>query len=164
MALDIFLKIPGISGESTDAHHKDEIQVLSWNWGLSQSASTHQGSGGGGAGAGKASFQDLSFTHLVDKASPNLVLACASGQHLAEALLTVRKPGAMPLEYFKITMTDVIIAAVTTGGSASDGHLTENVQLNFAKFTETYTPQKANGTADTPITIGWDIAANARIS
>ena len=79
MPTDIFMKINGIQGESRDKHHKDEIEVLSWSWGLSNQATAP--SAGGGAGAGKVKFQDISFTHLVDKASPNLMLSCASGKH-----------------------------------------------------------------------------------
>ena len=49
MAVDMFLKMDGIKGESVDDKHKDEIDVLSWSWGMSQSGSAHMG---GGAGAG----------------------------------------------------------------------------------------------------------------
>jgi len=159
MALDIFINIKDVKGESVDDKHKDEIHVLAWSWGMSQSGTTHAGPGGG---SGKASFQDLSFTHFIDKASPNLMIACANGKHFAEALLTVRKAGEKPLEYLKITMTDLIITSVTTGGSGGEDRLTENVSLNFAKFKVEYTPQKKDGSGDAPITIGWDIAGNVK--
>ena len=51
MAVDMFIKIDGIKGESADDKHKEEVDVLSWSWGMSQSGSAHMG---GGAGAGKA--------------------------------------------------------------------------------------------------------------
>jgi len=159
MAMDIFIKIGDLKGESIDDKHKDEIQVLAWSWGMSQSGTTHMGPGGG---SGKASFQDLSFTHFIDKVSPNLMLACANGKHFSEALLTVRKAGEKPLEYLKITMTDLIVTSCTTGGSGGEDRLTENVSLNFAKFKVEYTPQKKDGTGDAPITIGWDIAGNVK--
>lgn len=159
MAMDIFIKIGDLKGESIDDKHKDEIQVLAWSWGLSQSGTTHAGPGGG---SGKASFQDLSITHYIDKCSPNLMLACANGKHFSEALLTVRKAGEKPLEYLKITMTDLIITSVTTGGSGGEDRLTENVSLNFAKFKVEYTPQKKDGTGDAPVTVGWDIAGNVK--
>lgn len=54
MALDMFIKIDGIKGESTDDKHKDEIDVLSWSWGMSQSGTVHTT---GGSGAGKVSFR-----------------------------------------------------------------------------------------------------------
>jgi type VI secretion system secreted protein Hcp len=159
MAMDIFIKIGDLKGESIDDKHKDEIQVLAWSWGMSQSGTTHMGPGGG---SGKASFQDLSITHYIDKCSPNLMLACANGKHFSEALLTVRKAGEKPLEYLKITMTDLIITSVTTGGSGGEDRLTENVSLNFAKFKVEYTPQKKDGSGDAPITIGWDVAGNVK--
>lgn len=159
MAMDIFIKIGDLKGESVDDKHKDEIQVLAWSWGLSQSGTTHAGPGGG---SGKASVQDLSFTHHIDKASPNLMLACANGKHFAEALLTVRKAGEKPLEYLKITMHDLIVTSCTTGGSGGEDRLTENVSLNFAKFKVEYTPQKKDGSGDAPVTIGWDIAGNVK--
>ena len=159
MAMDIFIKIGDLKGESIDDKHKDEIQVLAWSWGMSQSGTTHAGPGGG---AGKASFQDLSITHYIDKSSPNLMMACANGKHFSEALLTVRKAGEKPLEYLKVTMTDLIVTSCTTGGSGGEDRLTENVPLNFAKFKVEYTPQKKDGTGDAPVTIGWDIAGNVK--
>ena len=91
MAFDAFLKIDGIDGESTDKFHPGEIEISSFSWGVTQTGSI--GSGGGG-GAGKASFQDLHFSSSISKASPNLMIACATGEHIKEATLTVRKGGA----------------------------------------------------------------------
>ena len=110
---------------------------------------TQPGQGPGG-GSGKANFQDLSFTHFIDKCSPNLMIACANGKHFGEALLTVRKAGEKPLEYLKLTLTDLIISSVTTGGSGGEDRLTENVSLNFAKWKLEYTPQKKDGSGDAP--------------
>ncbi len=90
MASDYLLKIEGIKGESTDSKHKDEIEIESFSWGATQPGTF---STGGGGGAGKVSFQDLHFTSRVSVASPNLMVACASGQHIKVATLTVRKAG-----------------------------------------------------------------------
>jgi type VI secretion system secreted protein Hcp len=98
MAVDMFLKIDDVKGESKDSKHKDEVDVLSWSWGMSQSGTMHAGSGGG---AGKVNVQDLSLTKYVDKGSPNLMMSCCSGKHYKEALLTVRKAGAA----FKVEYT-----------------------------------------------------------
>jgi type VI secretion system secreted protein Hcp len=157
MAVDMFLKIASIKGESKDGTHKEEIDVLSWSWGMSQSGTTHLGTGGG---AGKVNVQDLSFTKYVDKASHLLMGHCAKGTHIPEALLTVRKAGDKPLEYVKITMTDALVTSVSTGGSGGEDRLTENVTLNFAKFKYEYTPQKATGAGDATVDFGFDIAAN----
>jgi type VI secretion system secreted protein Hcp len=158
MAVDMFLKIDDIKGESLDAKHKDEIQVISWSWGMSQSGTTHDGPG---AGAGKVNIQDLSFTKFVDKASPNLIKFCCSGKHFGHALLTVRKAGGdNPVEYLKIKLSDIIISSVTTGGSGGEDRLTENVSLNFGKFTLEYTPQTATGAAGAAIPVSYNIPAN----
>ena len=160
MAVDMFIKIGDLKGESVDDKHKGEIDVLAWSWGMSQSGTTHMGTGGG---AGKVNVQDISLTKYVDKSSPNLMQYCCNGKHFSEALLTVRKAGENPLEYLKITLKDLMISAVSTGGSGGEDRLTENVTLNFAEFKVEYTPQKKDGTGDAAVTIGWDIAKNVKV-
>ena len=159
MAVDMFIKIKDVDGESKDKKHGKEIDVLAWSWGMSNSGSAHTG---GGAGAGKVNVQDLSFTKYVDSASPKLMLSCCNGKHYDEALLTVRKAGEKPVEYIKIKLTEVLITSVSTGGSGGEDRLTENVTLNFAKFNLDYTPQDDKGAAGTAIPAGWDIAANKK--
>ena len=160
MAVDMFFKIGDLKGESVDDKHKGEIDVLAWSWGMSQSGTTHMATGGG---AGKVNVQDISFTKYVDKSSPNLIQYCCNGKHFSDALLTVRKAGENPLEYLKITLKDLMIAAVTTGGSGGEDRLTENVTLNFAEFKVEYTPQKKDGTGDAGVTVGWNIAENKKV-
>ncbi|MES2355117.1 MAG: type VI secretion system tube protein Hcp [Pseudomonadota bacterium] len=160
MAVDMFLKLDDIKGESRDSKHAGEIDVLAWSWGMSQSGTTHTG---GGGGAGKVSVQDISLTKYVDKSSPNLMLACCNGKHYKEALLTVRKAGEKPLEYVKITMKEVIVSSISTGGSGGEDRLVETVTFNFAEFKTEYTPQKADGTGDAAIEIAWNIAENVKV-
>src|SRR5688500_236247 len=160
MAVDMFLKIDDIKGESKDSVHKDEIDVLAWTWGMSQSGTTHTG---GGGGAGKVSVQDLSLTKYVDKSSPNMIMACCNGKHYKEAVLTIRKAGEKPLEYLKITMKEVLVSSVSTGGSGGEDRLTENLVLNFAEFKTEYVPQKPDGTGDATIEAAWHIAENVKV-
>lgn len=115
MAQDMFIKIEGIEGESPDASHKNEIQVLSWGWGVSQHSNMHSGSGGG---SGKATVNDFNFKHYFDKASPNLLSYCLTGKHIKNIQFTVRKAGGDPLEYLIIKFTDVIITSVERGGGS----------------------------------------------
>lgn len=157
MAVDIFLKIDGIDGESRDAGHTDEIDILAFNWGASQSGTMH---GGGGGGSGKVSVQDVSFSKYVDKSTPNLVAYLCSGKHVAEATLTVRKAGETPVEYLKFKMTGILISNYSTGGSGGDDRMTETFSLNFKKFEVFYTPQADDGSAQAEIVTGWDVAAN----
>jgi type VI secretion system secreted protein Hcp len=157
MAVDMFIKIGAVKGESVDHKHAGEIDVLAWSWGLSQSGTTHAGPG---AGAGKVNVQDLSFTKWVDSASPALMLACCTGKHYPEATLVVRKAGDKPLEYLSIKMTDLIVTSVSTGGSGGEDRLTENVTLNFAKVELDYVPQDAKGGDGAKVPMVFDIAKN----
>jgi type VI secretion system secreted protein Hcp len=158
MAMDMFIQIGDLKGESRDKTHAGKIDVLAWSWGCSNSGSAHMG---GGAGAGKANVQDLSFTKYVDKSSPTLLLSCLVGKHYPTADLIVRKAGGTPLEYIKITLSEVLVTSVSTGGSGGEDRLTENVSLNFAKVKFVYQPQKADGSKDGgEIPMTYDIAQN----
>ena len=157
MAVDMFLKIDTVNGESRDKVHTKEIDVLAWSWGMSNSGSAHVG---GGAGSGKVSVQDLSFTKYVDAATPFLALACCNGKHFGTATLVVRKAGEKPVEYITITMGEVLVTSVSTGGSGGEDRLTENVSLNFADVTLEYLPQDAKGAPGKAIPMKWHIAEN----
>ena len=156
MAASIFARIGTIKGESRDARHKDEIEVLSWSWGVSQSGTMAHG---GGGGAGKASFHDFTFTHHVDKASPALMRACATGEHIKDATITVRKAGKGQQEFLIIKMNDVLITSVNLS-SGEKGVTAENVALQFAKVDLEYKPQKADGSLDAGLHFKYDIKGN----
>ena len=157
MTTSIFARIGTIKGESRDTKHKDEIEVLSWSWGLSQSGTAGQA---GGAGAGKVSFHDFTFTHHVDKASPLLMKACATGEHIKGATVTVRKPGKGQQEYLVITMTDLHVTSVSTNVSAEGDTTTESVGLAFAKVDLEYKPQKPDGTPEVGVHFKYDVKAH----
>ncbi len=157
MAVDYFLKIDGIPGESTDKAHGKEIDVMSWSWGESN-AGKHDS--GGGGGAGKVNMQDFHFTMRVNKASPKLFLACASGQHIKEALLTCRKAGKDQQEYLKIKFTDLLVSSFNTGGSATTEVPVEQISFNFSKIEHSYAPQKPDGKLDSPVVHNWSVKTN----
>ena len=165
MASDIFLKIGDIKGESLDSKHKDEIDVMSFSWGVTQTGTGAFG-GGGGAGAGKAQFNDFHFSSKTNKASPKLFLACASGEHIKDATLSVRRgseSGQSQGDYLIIKMNDVLISSYQTGGSAQEDRPTDQVSMNFAKIEFTYKPQKADGSLDAGITAGWDLKNHVKL-
>ncbi|CAO4176355.1 Hcp family type VI secretion system effector [Methylorubrum aminovorans] len=157
MAVDIFLKLEGITGEAQDDKHKDEIDVLAWSWGAAQSGTTHMGSG---SGSGKVAIQDISLTKYIDRSSPTLFQFCCNGKHIAKGTLVVRKAGEKPVEYIKIDIENIIVSHVSLGGSGGEDRLTENVTLNFSKVKYVYTLQQKDGTAGKPVDISWDIAKN----
>ena len=155
MAPDIFAKIGAIKGESLDDKHKDEVELLSWSWGVSHS----EGTGTGGGGTGKASFADFNMTHHIDKASPVLMAACATGEHIKDATITARKAGKGQQEYLIIKMNDILITSVQP--SLSDGQVgVENVSLKPAKVDLEYRPQKPDGSLDAGVHFKYDIKLN----
>jgi type VI secretion system secreted protein Hcp len=156
MASGIFAKIGNIKGESLDAKHKGEVEVLSWSWGVAQSGTMAHG---GGGGQGKATFQDFNFTHHIDKASPVLLQACATGEHIKEATITVRKAGKGQQEFLIIKMNDVIITGVNMSGADAPA-TSEHIALQFAKVDLEYKPQKADGSLDAGIHFKYDIKGN----
>lgn len=161
MAQDIFLKINGIEGEALDEAHKNEIEVLSFNWQVLQESSMHAGSGGG---AGKATVEDFEFEHYVDRASPNLMKYCLTGKHIQEVRLTVRKAGGSPFEYLKMTFGDVIVTSVRpAGGSADEPRVKEAVRLSFARIRQEYAVQNAQGGSGGAVTAGFDIKGNKEL-
>lgn len=159
MAVDYFLKVDGIPGESTDAKHKGEIDVLAFSWGVSNAGSP---GGGGGGGAGKAVFEDLLVVARTSKASPKLWLACATGQHVKTAVLTCRKgSGKSQAEFLKIKLTDVLITSYEIDGSDEEPPL-DQVALGFAKVETEYVAQDPTGKLQPSVKAGWDVKKNAK--
>jgi type VI secretion system secreted protein Hcp len=159
--VDYFLKLDGIQGESADSKHKNEIDVESWSWGESQSGTM---STGGGGGAGKVQMQDFHFVMKVNKATPKLLLACATGEHIKSAILTCRKAGKEQQEFLKYTFSDLLVSSYQTGG-ASNGSVIPNdqISLNYAKIEVEYKEQKPDGTLGGPIKVGYDLKANKKL-
>jgi type VI secretion system secreted protein Hcp len=152
--VDFFLKIDGYPGDATDAKHKNEIDVLSWSW------NEHQGGvdSASGLSAGKVHFEPFHFTMHVNKASPGLFLACATGEHIKNALLTCRKAGKSQQEYLKIKFSDLMVSGYKVSGDAYETVQPEDeLTLNFTKIEFTYAPQKADGSLDSPVIKAYDI-------
>ncbi|MBD8119777.1 type VI secretion system tube protein Hcp [Pseudomonas lutea] len=162
MAIDMFLKLGDVKGESKDSVHKEEIDIYTFQWSMLQSGSMHQG---GGGGAGKVSIGNLCLTKPLDKSSPNLMMACSSGKHYPEATLTLRKAGGTsPVEYTIITLKEVMVASYETGAGTSEEVIKERIALNFGKVEVSYQPQKADGTKDGgPVKYGWNIRENVKM-
>ena len=157
MAADLFLKLDGIQGESLDKAHKGEIELESFSWGESNAAPP----AGGGGGAGKVQVQDLHVVAHVNKASPTLMLACATGKHLKEAVLTARKAGKGQQEFLVFKFTDVLVSSYQISGTGQgDTPPTDAIAFNFGKIEMEYRPQKADGTLDQSVKAGWDIKKN----
>jgi type VI secretion system secreted protein Hcp len=161
MAIEYFLKIDGIPGESQDSKHKGEIDVESWSWG--ETNPVPPGPVGGGAAAGKVHVQDFNFSARISKASPNLMLACATGKHFKSAILTARKAGKPGIEFLTFSLSDVLLTSYQTGGVEGDVVPTDAVSLNFSKIQVEYKEQKADGTLGASIKAGWDAKQNKKL-
>lgn len=157
MASDIFAKLGDIKGESLDSKHKDEVEVLSWSWGVNRTGSIAHG---GGSSEGKASFNDFNFTHHIDKASPVLLRACATGERIKEATITVRKAGKGQQEFLIIRMNDIVITSVALSAAGDAAATAESVALQFAKVDLEYKPQKPDGSLDAGVFFKYDIKSN----
>lgn len=156
-ALDMFLKLDGVQGESLDKSHKGEIDVLAWSWGESKTTPA-QANRGGAAGRSVSCITDLVVTKYIDEATPKLITDTVTNANIANAKLTIRKSGEIPLEYFTISMTDVSIASYSTGGSGGEDRLTENIALHFNSAHGEYIPQGPRGEGGKPVT--WDVSEN----
>ena len=154
MAYGIFIKMDGIMGESADAKHRGEIDVLSWSWGVTTSSSTHVG----GAGvAGRAIPADLRFSHRIDLATPSLIKACASGRLIKEAVVSVQKAGAAPFEFLTIKLYDVTVKSVEPGVNTLENNATEIVGLSFSKMEFEYRQDVKPGATSKVL---WDVTSN----
>jgi type VI secretion system secreted protein Hcp len=117
--------------------------------------------GGGGGGAGKVSMQDFSFVMRFNKASPKLMLACATGKHIKNARLAVRRAGQGQQDYLTFTFLDVLVSSYQTGGAEASG-LTpvDQVSLRYAKIEVEYKTQKPDGSLIVAAQFKYDLKAN----
>ena len=157
---DMFLKIDGIEGESRDHKHKNEIQLMSFTFGATQAGSSGIG---GGAGIGKAQFQDLHVTKYVDKATPKLLEALATGKHTAKVVLVCRKAGGEQHEYLQWTLSEVLISSLQISGSGSEAIPSESLTMNFSKIEVEYKAQDEKGNLTGVVKAGWNLAENKKV-
>ncbi len=157
-AVDYFLKIDGIQGESRDAKHQGEIELESFGWGEANAGSP---GGGGGGGAGKVQIEHLHVVMKMNKASPVLLLACATGQHFKQAVLTARRAGKSQLDFLIFTFSDVLVSSYHTGGTV-DAAPIDQVAFDFSRIEIELRSQKPDGGLDT-VKAGWDVKANKKI-
>lgn len=162
MALDAFLKIDGIPGESTDDKHKDWIEVLTYNWAASQATSA-TASSSGGASFERASFRDFSIIKTLDKATPKLAVACAGGDHIKSVTLELCRAGGDKVKYMEYKLTNCIISSISSTG-CGEKEPTEHLSFNYGKIEWTYIRQRReDGGAGGNIAAGWDLQANKKV-
>ena len=163
MAIDYFLKLTGIEGESTSAQHQNEIDVESWSWG--ETAARPAGGGGGGGGAGRVVPRDLVFGARTSRATPPLLLACATGRRLQEAVLVGVRAGSAQQQFLRYRLTDVQVTSFETGASetAGGGDPVDQVSLAFRTLEVEYRRFGATGTPGQAVTAGFDFRTNTAL-
>jgi len=157
---DMFMQLEGIPGESTDAKHKDWIEIRAYSQGFSNPVTFV---GGGGGGAGKVSCGDVNVMKGIDKASPKLMEAVMTGKHIAKGTLAFRSTSGKTgdVDYYTVVLDEIFITSVQQSDAASDGtRVMESVSLAAKKFEFTYRTQKADGSVDSPKTFSYDCVAN----
>ena len=131
MAVDMFLKIDGVDGESSSIKHKGEIEILSFSWGVTNTGSH---SGGGGGGAGKTEVKDFSIVKAMGPASPVLMEKCCTGQHIPDVTITLvnKEKGDT---FYVIKLSDCLISSYQTAGNGAGGAPPmDEVSFNFTRM------------------------------
>jgi type VI secretion system secreted protein Hcp len=150
-SVDYFLKIDGIDGESTADGHKGEIELESWSWGESNPSTV----GPGGSSSGRAVASPLTITKSMDKATPKLMFACASGTHFPEAVLYARDPKGT--DRMKLTLQQVSCSSFSSSGGGQPLPM-EEISMNFGKIKVEYIQLGQKG--DLTHSAGWDFIEN----
>lgn len=166
MAFDTFIKIDGIPGESSDAKHKDWIEIIGYDHQIEQPASS-TASSVGGATAERVNHDTFNIIHQLDKASPKLLEACCNGKHLKDVTIEFCRAGGDKVKYMEIKLEQVLVSKVSQNGSSTgtSGFPTETVSFSYGKIKWTYTQQKReDGSAGGNVSAGWDLTANKIIA
>lgn len=158
MAVDMFLEIDGVQGESSIK--QNAIDIDSWTFGMAQTGAGHVATG---SGAGKVSVQDIHVNKSACKVSPTLMLKCCEGSHIKKAKITCRKAGGTkPLDYYVVELEDIFISSVQTMGSNGADLVSESLSIHFSAFKVIYTPQTATGAGAGPVEVAWDVSKNKK--
>jgi len=158
MAYDAFLKLDGITGESTDSKYSGYVEVSSFSFGVTHMQTL--GSQTGGGGSGRAALGELQISKVVDKSSTVLFQKCATGEHFPKGKFAVRKAGGTQMEYLVLTMETVFVTSVHFSSASGEENANESVSLAMGKLGVDYSPQDTTGKAGAAIHGGWDQLGN----
>ena len=152
---NIFLKIDGIIGESTDSFHMDQIEIISFSWGENQTTLS-----GAGVSSSQAKMRNFRFQARVSRSSPLLFLWCANGRVLRYATLSVRTwIGSETLESFDYLIwyfRDVSITSYNTKMDPANSMPIDEFTISFGKIGVWY----AQNPLSPYFKEGWDLKAN----
>lgn len=160
MAIDMFLKVEGVTGESADANHKGWTDIESFSFGACQEGTM---ASGGGGGAGKVSFQDLNIVSALDSATPALIKFCSSGKHIGEVKVSICKAGGSQIEYSTIVLKDVLVTSSRFTGAEGGERVAALYAFQASKLEHHYWVQQSDGSRGAESQMGWDVKANQSI-
>jgi type VI secretion system secreted protein Hcp len=156
VAIDMFLQVDGVKGESADANHNGFSDVKGMSWGASQAVSIS----GGGGGAGKVSFSDLTVMTVMDSATPAILKMCASGKHISTVKVSICKAGGTQIEYATVVLKDVLVTSAQFAGASDGESLAVNYSFQAAKVEHHYWVQGKDGSKGAESQMGWDVKQN----
>ncbi|WP_380180328.1 Hcp family type VI secretion system effector [Kalamiella sp. sgz302252] len=160
MAIDTYLKVDGVTGESKDSNHTGWIDINSFTWGASQPGNMAVG---GGGGVGKVNFNDLIVKANIDKAFTALLKSCASGKHISKVEVSACKAGGSQIEYTRITLEDVLVTTVQFDEAVNNEALAVRYAFQASKVKQQYWEQSASGGKGAETSAGWDIKGNKEV-
>jgi type VI secretion system secreted protein Hcp len=160
MAVEMFLDIAGVKGESQVKGFENKIDIFSMSFGASNPS---QASTGSGSGAGKVSLSSVSIQKVVDAASPTLFRSCCSGAHFDTGKITIREAGGdAAVEYMVIDLKQVFVDSVSWGSASGGEKPSESISLSAVELTITYTSQTAKGAGQKGESAGWNVKTNTK--
>lgn len=157
MAVDMFMRVEGVNGESKDSNHKDWSDIRSFAWGATQPGNMVSG---GGGGVGKASFNDLQVVARIDKAAPSVLKNCASGKHLSKVEVSICKAGGSQIEYTRITLDEVLVTSVQYSADPETESVLVQYGFQAAKVKQQYWEQTDKGGKGAESVLAWNIKEN----
>jgi type VI secretion system secreted protein Hcp len=150
-AVDYFLEVDGVPGESQDAKMQKAIDLQSFSWGASTDKQK------------APSLQNLNVVHNVDAASPVLFQRLVQGTTIPSVELIGRKAGEAQFIFLRFCFEGVRVNSVQQGGSSGGDSPNENVSFSYGAVSEQYTQQRADGTSGNTVFAGWNATQGALI-
>jgi type VI secretion system secreted protein Hcp len=151
-----YMKLGDIKGESTDDRHKDEIAIVSYSQTFSNSATSAPGA----RSAGGATCGPVHVLKNIDRASPGIIRLAVTGQHTPEAITTFSTEGESPSDYYKVTMTDVVVTLISQADTADPARIIESVGMIARTFRFEYTRFNPDGTPGPTQVFSFDCGTN----
>ena len=157
MTVSVFMKPDGITGESTDEGHKNEIKLTSCSFSAHNSSAYNNASKT--VSKGQAMMADIAFTKEADKTSVELFKACASGKVIPKVVISFQTNVGddKKIDFLKYELENVVVNNYNF--NASD-MADESGSLTYAKISQTYDQRDEKGTSKGKVNGFFDVLLN----